>query len=103
MRPVWLVALALGAWAAAAAGLAGCFHPDKPACAFSCAEPPHTCPTGFVCGADNLCHDPTSTGSCRIIFGDADTGGDDADAAADATTDAGTAATDTRTDAAAGG
>ena len=90
MRPVWLVALALGAWASVATGLAGCFHPDKPACAFSCADPPHTCPTGFVCGADNLCHDPTSSGSCRITLDDAatDTGADDA-AASDARADAG--------------
>jgi hypothetical protein len=92
MRRVWLGAFALGAWAAAAAGLTGCFHPDKPACAFSCAEPPHTCPTDFVCGADNLCHDPTSTGSCRIILGDAatDAGDDPATADAGAATDSGT-------------
>ena len=93
MRPVWLVALAVGAWASVAAGLTGCFHPDKPACAFSCADPPHTCPTGFVCGADNLCHDPTSSAACRITLDDAatDTGADagKSDTMSDATTDAG--------------
>lgn len=82
MRPLWLVALAVVALAAAA-GVGGCFGPDKPACAFSCAEAPHTCPAGFVCGPDNLCHDPTSTGTCRITFGDAATidAGEDAPAA----------------------
>jgi hypothetical protein len=56
--------LALGLGGAGAAS--GCFHPDKPACAFSCVEPPYTCPDGFTCGADGLCHDPASTGLCTI-------------------------------------
>ena len=56
----WAVALGL------ALALPGCFHPDKPACAFSCAVAPHTCPAGFVCGLDELCHDPRSTGVCAI-------------------------------------
>ena len=104
MRPVWLVALAVAALGAAASGVAGCFNPDKPACAFSCAEPPHTCPAGFVCGADSLCHDPTSTGTCRITFGDADTtdAGEDA-AARDSAPDTANDATDTRTDSPPGG
>jgi hypothetical protein len=70
MRRLWLFGLGLVALGAAG-GAAGCFSPDKPSCAFSCAEPPHTCPTGFVCGADNLCHDPTSAAACRITFSDA--------------------------------
>jgi hypothetical protein len=49
-----------------AAALPGCFHPDKPSCAFSCVEPPHTCPSGFTCGGDGLCHDPTSARVCTI-------------------------------------
>ena len=53
------------------AALGGCFHPDQPACAFSCAQAPHTCPAGFVCGDDGLCHDPTSTRVCLIEITDA--------------------------------
>ena len=49
----------------------GCFEPDHPACAFSCAAPPHTCPSGFTCGADNLCHDPTSSAFCGFDLTDA--------------------------------
>jgi hypothetical protein len=70
-----------------AAAVPGCFHPDKPSCAFSCVEPPHTCPSGFMCGADGLCHDPTSARVCTIDLVDAATA--DADGAAssqDATT-----------------
>jgi len=75
---------------------AGCFKPDRPACAFSCATPPHTCPQGFVCGEDNLCHDPNSAGVCTIMVTDAapdDGSSGDAgpgDARTDARTDAGT-------------
>jgi hypothetical protein len=49
-----------------AAAAVGCFHPDKPSCAFSCVQPPHTCPSGFMCGDDGLCHDPTSARVCTI-------------------------------------
>jgi hypothetical protein len=63
----WLVALL-----AAALGLtaAACFEPDHPACAFSCADAPHTCPSGYTCGDDNLCHDPNSPGTCGIVAAD---------------------------------
>ena len=70
------------------AGASGCFNPDRPACAFSCIEPPHTCPTGFTCGADNLCHDPTSTAFCGLDLADASTS-DGADAAQDEAQDQG--------------
>lgn len=62
--------LAFSLWLLAAAA-PGCFNPDHPACAFSCLSPPHTCPSGFTCGADNLCHDPTSTAICAIVPTDA--------------------------------
>jgi hypothetical protein len=50
----------------AALAAPGCFSPDKPACAFSCVVAPFGCPPGFSCGADGLCHDPSSTGLCLI-------------------------------------
>jgi len=88
MRPVWLVGLALAAWVAAAGmSMSGCFKPDKPACAFSCAEAPHTCPAGYLCLSDNLCHDPNSTGICGIVVL-SDAGTDTGDAG-DGATDAG--------------
>ena len=75
-----------------AAAAPGCFHPDKPSCAFSCVEPPHACPTGFTCGDDGLCHDPTSAQVCLIDLVDAAaTDATDAESAAtphDAITDA---------------
>ena len=54
-----------------AAAAPGCFTPDKPSCAFSCLQPPHSCPSGFMCGADGLCHDPTSARVCTIELRDA--------------------------------
>jgi hypothetical protein len=65
------IALGAGLLACLAAGLAtglagGCFKPDNPACAFSCATPPHDCPTGWTCGADLVCHNPNSAGQCLI-------------------------------------
>jgi hypothetical protein len=84
MRPTWLAGLALTACAAVAGMLVtGCFNPQKPACAFSCAEPPHTCPSGYLCGADNLCHDPRNTQACGIVVL-SDAGADTGDAAQDA-------------------
>ncbi len=55
------------------AAVPACFKPDHPACAFSCADPPHACPSGYTCGADNLCHDPLNTGFCLIEPADAAT------------------------------
>jgi len=52
--------------AAALAPLPACFHPDHPACAFSCVEPPQSCPPGFTCEADGLCHDRSNPGLCLI-------------------------------------
>ena len=46
-----------------------CFKPDRPACAFSCADPSRSCPPGFVCGDDNICHDPLSPGVCDLDAG----------------------------------
>jgi hypothetical protein len=67
--PTWrLAALAVLVAVAGALGAAlpACFKPDHPACAFTCIDPPHTCPPGFICGADNLCHDPNNSGICDI-------------------------------------
>jgi hypothetical protein len=88
-RRFWVgVAFALAAGGLGAAVGPGCFGPDRPACAFSCIDPPHTCPAGYVCGDDSLCRDPTSTALCRLEVADAgaerggdgggDGGGDDA-------------------------
>jgi len=69
MRRQWrLAALAVLVAIAGALGVAvpACFNPDHPACAFTCIDPPHTCPAGYVCGADNLCHDPNNPGFCDI-------------------------------------
>jgi hypothetical protein len=63
----WRLA-ALAVFVAGALGAAGpaCFKPDHPPCAFTCIDPPHSCPAGFTCGADNLCHDPTNPGVCDL-------------------------------------
>jgi hypothetical protein len=69
MRRQWrLAALAVFVAVAGALGAAvpACFKPDHPACAFTCIDPPHTCPAGFTCGADNLCHDPNNPDICDI-------------------------------------
>ncbi len=65
MRRALLAATLLGVTLALAAP--ACFKPDHPACAFSCIDPPHTCPSGYACGADNLCHDPNNLGTCAIV------------------------------------
>jgi hypothetical protein len=67
MRRTLIVALF-----AAVSGLtvSACFTPDHPPCAFTCADPPHTCPSGYTCGADNLCHDPNNPGTCGIVLTD---------------------------------
>lgn len=70
-RALHIAAVAVLAVAALGAAVPACFKPDHPACAFSCADAPHTCPSGYTCGADNLCHDPNSTGFCSIELVDA--------------------------------
>ena len=71
--------------------IGGCFSPDKPACAFSCATPPHTCPAGWTCGTDDVCHNPDSTGLCLIVIdaaqSDGDTDGDTSDGGVDGARD----------------
>jgi len=83
MRQAWrLAVLVILAGAALGAALPACFKPDHPACAFSCIDPPHTCPAGYTCGADNLCHDPNNPGFCDLEMPDAaapDEGGADAE------------------------
>jgi hypothetical protein len=56
--------------------LPACFHPAQPACAFSCVAPPHSCPTGYTCGSDDLCHNDKNPGLCDI--GSAPDAGSDA-------------------------
>ena len=70
-RALHIAAAAVLAVAALGAAVPACFKPDHPACAFSCAAPPRTCTSGYTCGADNLCHDPNSTGFCVIEVADA--------------------------------
>jgi hypothetical protein len=72
--------------AAALAPLPACFHPEQPACAFSCVEPPYSCPPGFTCEADGLCHDPNNPGLCAldpVLDAGQDTDGAGADAGTD--------------------
>ena len=72
MRLSWrLATLAIVAAATLGAAMPACFKPQHPACAFTCIDPPHTCPSGYTCGADNLCHDPNNPGFCDIVLGDA--------------------------------
>jgi hypothetical protein len=66
MRRVLCAAAAILTLATLGVAVPACFKPDHPACAFSCAEPPHTCPSGYTCGADNLCHDPLNSGFCLL-------------------------------------
>jgi hypothetical protein len=80
--PLAAVAVFLAVAGALGAAMPACFKPDHPACAFTCIDPPHTCPAGFTCGADNLCHDPNNAGICDIDApadaAAADSGGADA-------------------------
>jgi len=47
-------------------GLAGCFSPKQPACAFSCADD-GICPAGYSCQTDGVCHrDDDPGGACAI-------------------------------------
>jgi hypothetical protein len=82
MRRARLGAVLLAALAALPATTTGCFNPAKPACAFSCAEAPKTCPAGYLCGGDNFCHDPSSTAICVLNLGEA--GVNDGDGGGDA-------------------
>ena len=50
--------LGTSTWGTWLLGTPGCFSPLKPACAFSCVEVPHTCPTDYTCGGDGFCHAP---------------------------------------------
>jgi len=83
LPPAWALLLAL---ALAAAG-AACFHQRQPACAFSCVEPPHLCPTGYTCGASRICiRDDADPALCTLRAPDAGAtddgsadGGDDTD------------------------
>jgi hypothetical protein len=47
-------------------GLA-CFAPRQPACAFSCADEPHLCPSGYSCADDGFCHRDQGTGVCTLL------------------------------------
>jgi hypothetical protein len=49
----------------ALAGLASCFSPQRPGCAFSCAAD-GLCPSGYSCGSDGVCHRDDGQGTCDI-------------------------------------
>jgi len=49
-----------------AALVAGCFSPRQPACAFSCAAPPHSCPPQYACADDGFCHRAGDSGECMF-------------------------------------
>jgi len=74
-----LLAIALAALATVPVA---CFDLKTPPCAFSCAQPPHSCPQHYTCGDDGLCYrdgaDPTK---CPLT--------PPGDAASDAASDAG--------------
>jgi hypothetical protein len=55
---------------AAAVGLAGCFSPETPGCAFSCAAA-HLCPAGYFCAQDGFCHRSDGKGACTLSTFDA--------------------------------
>jgi hypothetical protein len=50
------VVVILAALVVTAVATPACFSPRQPACAFSCAKPPHTCPSDYLCGDDGFCH-----------------------------------------------
>jgi hypothetical protein len=49
-----------------AALVAGCFSPRQPPCAFSCATPPHSCPSQYACADDGFCHRDDDSGTCMF-------------------------------------
>lgn len=57
----------------------GCFSPRQPACAFACVAPPHSCPSGYTCGNDGICHSDNNQGECPLSGQD---GGINADGSA---------------------
>ena len=59
------------ALALALCGFAGCFHPDKPACSFVCADSDPKCPDDYECRADNYCHLTKSAPDESCNFSDA--------------------------------
>jgi len=68
LRP-GLVALWLASCGAVVGGtlpVTGCFSPEQPACAFSCAEPPNRCPESYTCGDDLLCHRTGAETACPL-------------------------------------
>ena len=56
-----------------------CFSPHAPSCAFTCVQEPHTCPSGFSCGADGICHNDNNSGECLFSSQDAGTDGNGTD------------------------
>ncbi len=61
------VRLLLGLLLAGALALPGCFNPQQPGCAFSCADDAGgLCPSGYSCGTDKLCHRDDGQGTCAI-------------------------------------
>jgi hypothetical protein len=72
----WVLALLL--LAASGAAVVACFSPRQPACAFSCSDPPHPCPSGYSCAEDGFCHRDDGTGVCTL-FTDAGTDGAQSD------------------------
>jgi hypothetical protein len=61
---------------ASATLFSACFSPQQPACAFSCAMPPGSCPSGYTCGADQICHSDNNQGECPLGGQDAGPGAD---------------------------
>ncbi|HXI58167.1 MAG TPA: hypothetical protein VNO55_19005 [Polyangia bacterium] len=55
-RPRLIVILAALALPVLAVTTPACFSPRQPACAFSCAKAPHSCPSDYLCGDDGFCH-----------------------------------------------
>jgi hypothetical protein len=62
--------------ALAVTGIAGCFTPLQPGCAFSCAVD-HLCPANYVCGDDGFCHRADGMGVCLLSSADASTDAQD--------------------------
>ncbi|HTB57201.1 MAG TPA: hypothetical protein VLC06_04980 [Polyangia bacterium] len=45
--------------------ISACFNPAQPGCAFSCAGD-GSCPSGYSCGNDLICHRDDGQGTCLI-------------------------------------